>query len=319
MMIDRLVREIKKKKNPTVVGLDPDIKKMPACYKAMFCQNTGNDMKETAEVIYRFNQDIIDTVCSLVPAVKPQIAFYEKYGSYGISVFERTVSYAHQKGLLVVEDGKRNDIGNTAAAYAQGHLGQVELLSGDVSFSINADFLTVSPYLGRDSILPFIDVCSSMDKGIFVLVKTSNPGAGEIQDVKTADGFTISQQIALYLNEKAKNFTGESGYSSIGAVVGATYPKDAEILRKMMPASYFLVPGYGTQGGTALDILPCFNQDGLGAIVNSSRGLLYSHMSDDERNKCTKEEYLDSVYKATKTMQETIYEVLKTNCSDMDY
>ncbi len=317
-VVDKLVQGIVEKKNPTVVGLDPDLKKIPRCYKALFRQGK-NDFEETAEVIYQFNKDIINTLCPLVASVKPQIAFYEKYGSYGVRAFERTVRYAREKGLVVVEDGKRNDIGNTAAAYAQGHLGTVELASGAVSPSMDVDFLTVSPFLGSDSLSPFIEVCVQYNKGVFVLVKTSNPGSGEIQDVKTGHGLTISQEIAAYIAQEAKAFTGESGYSSIGAVVGATYPEEARTLRKMMPTSYLLVPGYGAQGGTALDILPCFNADGLGAIVNSSRGLLYSHMSDGERENCGRDEYLASVYRAAEAMRQEIYAVLKENCPDMAY
>ena len=317
-IVDQLISQIMEKKNPTVLGLDPDINKFPKCYKSLY-KGSGNDFQETADIIFQFNKDIIDTVYPLISSVKPQIAFYEKYGSYGVHAFEQTVRYAHEKGLVVIEDGKRNDIGNTANAYAQAHLGNVELISGVISPSINADFLTVLPFLGTDSLQPFVDVCISNNKGVFILVKTSNPGSGEIQDIKTTHGLTISQEIANYVATQALTFMGQYGYSSIGAVVGATYPEEAKILRQMMPTSYFLVPGYGAQGGTAKDIIPCFNPDGLGAVVNSSRGLLYSHMSDSERNNCTKEEYLLSVYNATKAMQQEIYTTLKSNCPNMKY
>ena len=247
------------------------------------------------------------------------MAFYEKYGSYGVSAFEKTVAYAKSKGLVVVEDGKRNDIGNTARAYADGHLGNVELLDGSHVPSLNADFLTVSPFLGSESLQPFIDVCVSSNKGIFVLVKTSNTSSGEIQDVSTADGLTISQSIAKYVSEQTTFFIGEYGYSPIGAVVGATYPEEAIALRKAMPRSYFLVPGYGVQGGGASDVLPCFNPDGLGAIVNSSRGILYIHMSNDERAHCSRDEYLQNVRLAVKRMQADIYSVLKAKYQQMVY
>lgn len=315
---DKLVESTIQKKNPSVIGLDPDLKKIPMCYKKDL-PDTNNPLGQIAEVIYQYNRDIIDTVYTIAPAVKPQLAFYEKYGSYGIHAFEKTVQYARSKGLIVVEDGKRNDIGNTAMAYAQAHLGTVESLSGEAIPAFDVDFMTVSPFLGSDSIRPFVEVCVSANKGIFVLIKTSNAGSGEIQDIKNKDGLTISQMLAKFVYEKAKQFTGKTGYSSIGAVVGATYPEEARMLREIMPSSYFLVPGFGAQGGDARDIVPCFNADGLGAIVNSSRGILYTHMSDDERNTCTKEEYLASVLRAANTMQKEIYSALKESYPNMLY
>ena len=316
-IVDRLIENTIKTKNPSIIGLDPDISKIPACYKTDVKSN--DPFEAVAEVIFNFNRDIIDTVCEIVPAVKPQMAFYEKYGSCGVAAFEKTVRYAKSKGLIVVEDAKRNDIGNTAKAYADGHIGEVELLDGTSAPSFGADFLTVTPFLGSESLHPFIDVCIKNNKGVFVLVKTSNTSSGEIQDVVTEDGLTISQSIAKYVSEQADAFVGEYGYSSIGAVVGATYPEEAILLRKMMPRSYFLVPGYGAQGGGAKDILPCFNEDGLGAIVNSSRGILYTHMSDEERAQCSRREYLASVRAATLKMQEDVYGTLKKNCAHMIY
>ena len=316
-VVDKLIENTIKTKNPSVIGLDPDIVKIPMCYKSNV--QSKNPFEAVSEVIYKFNRDIIDTVSELVPAVKPQMAFYEKYGSYGFSAFEKTVAYAKTKGLVVIEDAKRNDIGNTVKAYADGHLGHVELLDGSYKPSVDADFLTVTPFLGSESIKPFIDVCVKNNKGIFILVKTSNVGSGEIQDVVTSEGITISQSIARYVSDHADTFIGKYGYSSIGAVVGATYPKEAVLLRKLMPRSYFLVPGYGAQGGDAKDILPCFNEDGLGAIVNSSRGILYTHMSDEERAKCSREEYIASVKEATLQMREDIYSVLKNEFLQMRY
>ncbi len=316
-VIDKLIKNTIRTKNPSVIGLDPDIGKIPVCYKVNAKSN--NPFEAVANVIYEFNRDVIDTVADLVPAVKPQIAFYEKYGSYGVAAFEKTVEYAKSKGLVIVEDAKRNDIGNTAQAYADGHLGCIEMLDGSKSSSIGADFLTVTPFLGSESLRPFIDVCVKNNKGVFVLVKTSNTSSGEIQDAVTSSGMTISQSIAQYVCEQADTFVGEHGYSSIGAVVGATYPEEAISLRKLMPRSYFLVPGYGAQGGSAKDILPCFNTDGLGAIVNSSRGILYTHMSEKERTQCSRHEYLLSVKAATLQMQEDIYSVLKNECRQMIY
>lgn len=314
---DKLIENIIKTKNPSVIGLDPDISKLPVCYKTNAKSKEG--LEAVADVIYEFNCDIIDTIAELTPAVKPQMAFYEKYGSYGVSAFEKTLKYAKSKGLVVIEDAKRNDIGNTARAYADGHLGVVELLDGSFVNSINSDFLTVTPFLGSDSLQPFIDVCSKSNKGIFVLVKTSNKSSAEIQDVLTPQGNTISQSIAKYVSEQADMFIGKYGYSSIGAVVGATYPEEALILRKLMPRSYFLVSGYGAQGGSSKDILPCFNSDGLGAVVNSSRDILYTHTSGETMEKCSRQEYLNNVRTATIKMQEDIYSVLKHHCENIVY
>ena len=315
-VVDRLIENTIKTKNPSVVGLDPDIRKIPACYKTNV--KSSNPFEAVANVIYEFNRDVIDTISELVPTVKPQMAFYEKYGSYGVCAFEKTVAYAKSKGLVVIEDAKRNDIGNTAKAYADGHLGCVEILDGSYIPSIDADFLTVTPFLGSESLDPFVETCIKYSKGIFVLVKTSNTSSGEIQDVITSNGTTISQSIAGYVSQQSKNAIGKYGYSPIGAVVGATYPEEAVTLRKLMPKSYFLVPGYGAQGGDANDIVPC-NEDGLGAIVNSSRAILYTHMSDEERSKCSRQEYLTNVKYAVKQMQKDIYSVMKENYPDMIY
>ena len=316
-MVDRLIESIIRRKNPTVVGLDPDIGKIPACYKD--ASQNEDPRAAVAEVITTFNRDVIDTIADLVPAVKPQMAFYEKYGSFGVAAFEKTVAYAKAKGLVVIEDAKRNDIGNTAKAYADGHLGMVELLDGTKSPSVDADFLTVTPFLGSESLSPFVETCVKYDKGVFVLVKTSNPASGEIQDVVTPGGKTISQMIAAYVAEQAEACVGERGYSPIGAVVGATYPGEVAELRRLMPRSYFLVPGYGAQGGGARDILPCFREDGLGAVVNSSRGILYTHMKDRERATCSRQEYLAGVKAAAKEMQKDIYAALKSEYPKMVY
>ena len=314
---DTLIENTIRTRNPSVIGLDPDIGKIPACYKLP--SQSNNPLESAANAIYAFNRDVMDTVADLIPAVKPQMAFYEKYGSYGVAAFEKTVAYAKTKGLVVIEDAKRNDIGNTAQAYADGHLGRVELPDGSYAPSFDVDFLTVTPFLGSESLHPFIDVCKKNGKGIFVLIKTSNTNSGEIQDVIASDGRTISQHIAEYVSAQADACTGSYGYSSIGAVVGATYPEQAVSLRSLMPKSYFLVPGYGAQGGGAKDILPCFHKNGLGAIVNSSRGILYTHMTDRERAQCTRQEYLLSVRIAAQKMQQDIYSVLKNEFREIVY
>ena len=315
--IDKLIENTIRTKNPSVVGLDPDIGKIPACYKINAKSN--DPFEAVANVIYAWGRDVIDAVEGLVPAVKPQMAFYEKYGSRGVAAFEKTVVYAKAKGLVVIEDAKRNDIGNTAAAYADGHLGCVELLDGSRAPSFDADFLTVTPFLGSESLRPFIDVCQKNGKGVFILVKTSNASSGEMQDVVMSDGVTISESIARYVSKWADTCLGGHGYSSIGAVVGATYPEEAASLRRLMPRSYFLVPGYGAQGGGAKDVLPCFNEDGLGAVVNSSRGVLYAHMTCEERAQCSREEYLNRVRTAAWQMQKDIYSALKNECRQMIY
>lgn len=313
---DRLIERTIKTRNPSVIGLDPDIFKIPDCYKQV---KAGHPFEAVANAITAMNQDVIDVIAPLVPAVKPQMAFYEKYGSWGVSAFEKTVAYAKQKGLVVIEDAKRNDIGNTARAYAEGHLGYVETLDGSFLPSIDVDFLTVNPYLGSESLQPFINACKCHQKGIFVLVKTSNASSGEIQNVIAPGGITISQQIAHYLADCTAKCMGRYGYSSIGAVVGATYPEEAASLRKAMPRNYFLVPGYGAQGAGPKDILPCFNEDGLGAIVNSSRGILYTHMSDIQRARCSRDEYLAGVKNATHQMQQDLYSALKACYPKMCY
>jgi len=290
MLIDRLNEKIIACKAPVVVGLDPVVESIPAVY---FTESAS-----TTDAIYDFNKDVIDATADLVPAVKPQIAFYERFGSAGIACFERTIAYAKNKNLIVITDGKRNDIGNTAMAYAKAHLGK--------GSPLEVDFLTVSPFLGEESLEPFIQVCKDEDKGVFILVRTSNAGNRMVQDARGKRGNTVSEVLAGYVSKQAAACLGKTGYSAIGAVVGATYPKEAETLRGMMKTSLFLVPGYGAQGGGAADVVPCFNADGLGAIVNSSRGILYAHKVG-----CSKEECRASVVRATKAMQRDIYTTLR--------
>ncbi len=314
---DKLIEKTILTKNPVVIGLDPVLSEIPSCYKVQ--ADNKHPFEAVANVITDFNRDIIDTVAPFVPAVKPQIAFYEKYGSYGIKAFEATVEYAKSKGLVVIADAKRNDIENTASAYSDAFLGKSETLNGNEIPAFDVDFLTISSFLGSDSILPFAAACEKYNKGIFILVKTSNKGSGEIQDSLVSDSCTVSQHLAKSVAKFTDKTCGSYGYSSVGAVVGATYPDDAARLRKMMPKSYWLVPGYGAQGGNADDIVPCFNSDGLGAVVNSSRGILYTHLTKIERDQCTREEYLQSLKKAVLAMQKDIYGALKNAYSDMVY
>lgn len=280
MFIDSLVAKIKEKNNPTVVGLDPKIEYVPDAIKSKHIKQCGIGTKSAAEAILEFNKRLIDSICDLVPAVKPQLAYYEMYGIDGLIAFEKTVSYAKGKGLLVIADGKRNDIGSTAEAYSAAFLGKAKLTCDVAEKVFDTDALTVNPYLGADGIKPFLDDCSKYGKGIFVLVKTSNKSSGQLQDLLTVSGQSIYEIVAELVSEWGKNLIGSSGYSSVGAVVGATYPNQAKILRKILKRSYILVPGYGAQGGTARDVANSFNCDGLGAIVNASRSIMCAYQSD---------------------------------------
>ena len=317
-LADRLLDAIDKKQNSCVVGLDPVIEKIP---KNLI---VGNSFASIADAIRKFNYGIIDAVADLVPAVKPQIAFYEKYGSEGVKAFKDTVDYAKSKGLIVIEDGKRNDISSTAQAYADAHLGKVKTPVSSVP-SINADLLTVNPYLGSDGLKPFVEVSREFGKGIFILVKTSNPSSGELQDrlieitdsekdelknlgVELNDNKTeMYKLVGLQVNRLAQQLKGKRGYSSIGAVVGATYPEQAEALRKIMPNSIFLVPGYGAQGGGADDVVPCFNKDGYGAVVNSSRGIIFAYEKSD---KYKEDKFAEAAREATQLMIKDINSAL---------
>ena len=313
---DLLCEKIIQKKSPIVVGLDPAVSRIPDCY---FGTEVKNPFEIIANAIVRINKDVIDVVSDLVPAVKPQIAFYEKYGSYGVRAFEQTVMYARSKGLIVIEDAKRNDIGNTARAYADGHLGLVELHDGELVPSYNVDFLTVTPFLGSESLKPFVEACIAHNKGVFVLARTSNPTGGEVQEAKLISGETVCESIGKFVAICAERFRGEMGYSSIGAVVGATYPEEAAQLRRTMPHSIFLVPGYGAQGANAEDVVSSFNSDGLGAVINSSRNILYAYEKFYSKHGCTRLDYMDSVKKATLEMQNSIYSALKQKYSNMLY
>ena len=237
----------------------------------------GETLEGAANAVWNYNKEIVDHTWDLIPAVKPQIAMYEQFGIEGLKVYERTVRYCQEKGLIVIGDAKRGDIGSTSAAYATAHLGKVKVGSKEYS-AFNTEFLTVNPYLGTDGVKPFVDVCKAENKGIFVLVKTSNPSSGELQD-KLVDGRPVYELVADKVVEWGADCM-DGAYSNVGAVVGATYPEMSAILRKLMPKTYFLVPGYGAQGGTAKDLKACFNEDGLGAIVNSSRGIIAAYRQE---------------------------------------
>lgn len=278
-VIDRLIEKIKEMENPSVVGLDPAYSMIPAYIKNEMLARYGKTPKAAAEMFVVFNKAIIDAVCDIVPAVKPQIAMYERYGMDGLSAYIRTVEYAAEKGLLVIGDIKRGDISSTAEAYAA-HIGGVRV-EGEYFDPWKEDFITVNPYFGIDGIKPFTDVCAEQKKGIFILVKTSNPGSGELQD-QLINGEPMYCRVADLVSLWGENCIGNYGYSSVGAVVGATHPRQGVELRRRMPHVFFLVPGYGAQGGTGADLKGYFDKDGLGIIVNSSRGIIAAYQKDDE-------------------------------------
>ena len=277
-MINKLIQGIQRTGAPIVVGLDPTLKFVPGHLKEKAFAEYGETMKGAAEAVWLFNKEIIDNIYDLIPAVKPQIAMYEQFGIEGLLVFQKTVDYCKEKGLVVIGDVKRGDIGSTSEAYAVGHLGKVQVGSKLCS-GFNEDFVTVNPYLGSDGVAPFIKVCKEEKKGIFVLVKTSNPSSGEIQDrmIREQSGDRpLYEIVGEMVAEWGADCMGDS-YSYIGAVVGATYPEQGKVLRKIMPKAFILVPGYGTQGGKGADLVHFFNEDGLGAIVNSSRGIIAAY------------------------------------------
>lgn len=277
-MIDNLIEKIKEKNNPTVAGLDPKLDYVPDDIKKVAFEKYGETFEGAAEAIFEFNKQLIDSLFDIVPAVKPQSAYYEMYGIEGIKCLDKTINYAKEKGMYVILDAKRGDIGATSEAYATAYLGKTKV--GDtVAPVFNPDCLTINPYFGTDGIAPFIKECAANDKGVFILVKTSNKSSGEIQDLKSGDKF-IYEHMADLVKEWGSEIVGTYGYSSAGAVVGATYPEQAAKLRKQMPRTYFLVPGYGAQGGGAKDVAPCFNKDGLGAIVNASRSIMCAYMKN---------------------------------------
>ncbi len=273
-MINHLIERIKATNAPVVVGLDPTLKLIPKFILDKNFKMYGENFFAVSKAIVEYNIGLIDAICDLVPAVKPQIAMYEQFGIDGLIAFKQTIEYAKLKGLTVIGDIKRGDIGSTSEAYAVGHLSGIEL-GGVRNVGFDEDFVTVNPYLGIDGIKPFMDVCEREKKGIFVLVKTSNPSSGEFQD-RLIDGKPLYEHVAMKVDEWGSTLMGDN-YSYVGAVVGATYPEMGAALRKVMPKAYILVPGYGAQGGTAEGLRPFFNEDGLGAIVNSSRGIIAAY------------------------------------------
>ena len=276
-MINKLIEKIQKTHAPIVVGLDPMLNYVPEHIQKRAFAEYGETLEGAAEAIWQFNKEIVDATYDLIPAVKPQVAMYEQFGIEGVKAFKKTVDYCHEKGLVVIGDVKRGDIGSTSEAYAVGHLGKVKV--GSQQFAgFDEDFATVNPYLGSDGIKPFIKVCKEENKGLFILVKTSNPSSGEFQD-RLIDGRPLYEWVGEQVDAWGKEHMGDS-YSYIGAVVGATYPEQGKVLRKLMPKTFILVPGYGAQGGRGKDLVHFFNEDGLGAIVNSSRGIIAAYKQE---------------------------------------
>lgn len=280
-MINQLIANIKKTGAPIVVGLDPMLKYIPEHIQKKAFAEFGETLEGAAEAIWQFNKEIVDKTYDLIPAVKPQIAMYEQFGIPGLVAFKKTVDYCKSKGLVVIGDIKRGDIGSTSSAYAVGHIGKVQV--GSKTYApFDEDFVTVNPYLGSDGVNPFIDVCKEEKKGLFILVKTSNPSSGEFQD-QMIDGRPLYELVGEKVAQWGEDCMGDE-YSYIGAVVGATYPERGKVLRKVMPKSYILVPGYGAQGGKGKDLVHFFNEDGLGAIVNSSRGIIAAYKQEKYAN-----------------------------------
>lgn len=303
--IDLLIEKIKEKNNPTVMGLDPRYDMLPECIKNKY----GKDIKSVCEGILEYNKALIDATYDIIPAVKPQIAFYEMFGIEGMKAFKETCKYAKEKGLIVIADIKRGDIGTTAAGYSNAYLGKTSIGENEESF-YDIDWVTVNPYLGIDGVKPFIEDCKKYNKGIFVLVKTSNKSSGELQDLKLEDGKTVYEKVAELVNFWGEELIGENGYSSVAAVVGATYPIQIKNLREIMPKAYFLIPGYGAQGGKAEDIALGF-KDGLGGIVNASRSLMCAYKSDKWKDKFTDEEYAEATRSEAIRMRDELNSAIK--------
>lgn len=310
-MINKLVSKIKATNAPIVVGLDPTLKFVPRHIQQKAFAEYGETLEGAAEAVWQYNKEIVDHIYDLIPAVKPQIAMYEQFGIPGLMAFQKTVDYCKEKGLVVIADIKRGDIGSTSEAYAVGHLGKVTVGS-KTCYGFDEDFATVNPYLGSDGIKPFIKVCKEENKGLFILVKTSNPSSGEFQDRLLSDGDNrhlyeiVGEQVAKWGEEHM----GDS-YSYIGAVVGATYPEEGKLLRAIMPKSYILVPGYGAQGGKGKDLVHFFNEDGLGAIINSSRGIIAAYQQEKYAS-YGEEGFAEASRAAVEDMKEDIQEALNS-------
>ncbi|MCI8284785.1 MAG: orotidine-5'-phosphate decarboxylase [Firmicutes bacterium] len=303
--MDRLIDAVKKKANPSVIGLDPTIEMMPEFLKKKYFGECGRTPEAAGRMFVEFNRSIIDAVKDIAPAVKPQIAMYERFGEAGIRAYNETCRYARGQGLIVIGDIKRGDISSTAAAYAA-HIGNVDI-QGAQSETWYEDAVTLNPYMGSDGIKPFLEICRSSDKGLFILVKTSNPSSSEMQDLVLADGRTVYEACGKLVSDWGAELIGKYGYSKVGAVVGATHRAQGAKLRKSLPHTFFLVPGYGAQGASADDIAGFFDENGLGAVVNSSRGITSSYKKSDDFRE---EQYAEAAQAAAVKMCEDLQRVL---------
>ena len=306
MSLDRLIEKIEKTQNPSVAGLDPKLAYVPEYIKEKCFEKYGETLKGAAKALLEFNKGLIDALYDIVPAVKPQAAYYEMYGPAGVKALYKTQEYARSKGMYVITDGKRNDIGTTMEAYAAAHLGKVQVGSKSY-YGFDEDFVTVNPYLGSDGVNPFVKICKEEKKGIFVLVKTSNPSSGEFQD-QLVNGRPLYELVGEKVAAWGADCMGDS-YSYVGAVVGATYPEQGKVLRKVMPKAFILVPGYGAQGGKGADLVHFFNEDGLGAIINSSRGIIAAYQQE-KYAQFGEQNYADASRAAVLDMREDIAQAL---------
>ena len=305
-IIDQLIEKIKIMKNPTVIGLDPRYEMLPKCAKEKYPKT----IEGVGQAIIEYNKTIIDAIYDIIPAIKPQIAFYEMYGIPGMQAFKETCEYAKQKGMFVIADIKRGDIGSTAQGYSNAYLGKTKIEENEQSL-YDIDFVTVNPYMGTDCVKPFIDDCKKYNKGLFILVKTSNPSSGELQDVKLENGEEVYTRVAKYVEKWGKELRGEYNYSSISAVVGATYPEQLKELRKIAPHTFFLIPGYGAQGGKPQDIALGFEENGLGGIVNASRSLMCAYKSDMWKDKFEEKDYAKATRAEAIRMKEELNSYIK--------
>ena len=305
--IDNLIEKIKETGNPTVMGLDPRYDMIPEIVRNKY----SNDLEGISKAILEYNKELIDNTYDIVPAIKPQLAFYEMFGIEGMKAFKETCKYAKEKGMIVIADAKRGDIGSTAKGYSNAYLGQTPMGENKIEVFENIDFLTVNPYLGVDSITPFVEDCLKYDKGIFVLVKTSNPSSGELQDLKLENGKTVYEHVASLVEKWGEELRGKYGYSSVAAVVGATYPEQLKEIREKAPHTYFLIPGYGAQGGKAEDIALGFDNNGLGGIVNASRSLMCAYKSDKWKEKYSEVEFGKATRAEALDMKDVLNSVIK--------
>lgn len=305
-VMDKLIQKIQEKNSPIVMGIDPRYEMIPECIKSQF----SKDLEGFAKMAVVFAKGLIDEVYDIIPAIKPQLAYFEMMGPEGLKAFNEIVEYAKSKDLIVIADAKRGDIGTTSQGYSNTFLGKTKL--DDVEKKIyDADFVTVNPYMGTDCVKPFIDDSEKYNKGVFVLVKTSNKSSGELQDLKLENGKKVYEQVATLVEEWGKNLIGEYGYSSISAVVGATYPEQLKEIRKLAPHTFFLIPGYGAQGGKAEDIALGFDENGLGGIVNASRSLMCAYKSDRWKDLYKEEMYAKATREEALRMRKELITAIK--------